>query len=70
MKERNYNENGIYLFVVNKDITKNANVGISLNKEYKIFWFDKNNGSKKFIREDTTINADILSGSGEFFYCE
>ena len=70
LREKNSSEKGTYLLAVNKDVTKNANVAISLSNIFKIFRFDKNDGEKIFIKEADIVNGDILPGSGELFYVE
>ena len=61
---------GKYLMIVNKDVYVNSNCVITLNDNYNIFKFDKDNGNKSFITKSNKIIIIISPGSGELYYIE
>lgn len=63
-------EAGKYLLIVNKDVSAKSNIGINLNKQYRLFKFNKETGEKKFIANDDNFSSIISPGLGELFYVE
>lgn len=63
-------ETGKYLLVVNKDVSEKSEYKINLDKQYKLYKFNKETGEKEFIANDDNISAIISPGSGELFYVE
>ena len=59
-----------YLLVVNKDILTSSEFQIKLDKDYKIYKFNKETGERNFFGTDQNILTTISPGSGELFYIE
>lgn len=71
LKERKPNlSEGIYLLIVNKDVTTDTFVSILMPTELKIFKYNKITGMKIFERQSNTISIYISAGSGELYYVE
>jgi hypothetical protein len=61
---------GRYLLVVNKDVQRSSEYRIKLNKEYKLYKFNKDTGEKTFLVKSEIISTVISPGAGELFYIE
>ena len=71
LREKSNNDTtGVYLLVVNKDVDNVVKVNVLLQKESRIYKFNNDFGDKKFFNLSDTLEANILPGSGELFYCE